>query len=539
MNSIWNNNFSAFQNRFPQLIKMLSEQNPFFSYKANPFSIENPPDFWTLQNAKNGELTAIENSSKKYLHSSYNPTREASSLIQNKELNEKSTTIFFGIGLGYHIVEWSKAFSSSDKKLVIIEPDLNHLIAAMCYTDLTSVFKIQKLVIAVSCPEEQIIHLIEDSNKINVENSGVTDSFIFENQSFVSHAEQYFKNVKAIIQRNKRKNEINAATLKKFGKLWCKNSLNNIHYLSELDYISSLKKAELPFLIIGAGPTLSQSLPYLHQLKNKMIIVCVETALHSLLKINLQPDFIILTDPQYWAYRHIAALKSPESYLITEVTAYPAVFRFNCKKILLCASQFPVGQYFEKKLNFNLGDLGTGGSVICSAWNFAYFYGAKKIYTAGMDMGFPENQTHIKGSSFEQTIHTVSTKLKSAEQFTSSSICNANAQEAKNYSGKKIITDSRMKMFAWWLEARLAACPDSKTYSLSSQSLFIPGISAINPKELLTLPDIQNKEMYLQLNNTKNNSKQASELSEQINELLKTFPQNEFLEEFPFLSEYL
>ena len=521
---------------------MLTEQNPFFTSQKLPYSNENPPSFWNLQNARNGELTAIETHSQKFLHSSYNPSREASSLIQNKELKEKSTTIFFGIGLGYQIVEWAKAFSSSDKKLVIIEPDLKHLTAAMCFTDLTEVFKIEKLVIAVCCPEEQIIHLIEDSTKINVGNSGVTDSFIFENQAFVSHAEQYFTNVKSIIQRNKRKNEINAATLKKFGKLWCRNSIKNIHHLCGLDYISSLKKTELPFLIIGAGPTLTQTLPYLHELKNKMIIVCVETALHSLLKINLQPDFIILTDPQYWAYRHIAALKAPESYLITEVTAYPSVFRFNCKKILLCASQFPVGQYFEKKLNLNLGDLGTGGSVICSAWNFAYFCGAKKIYTAGMDMGFPENQTHVKGSSSEQTIHTISTKLNSAEQFTSYAICSANAQEAKNYSGKKIITDSRMKMFAWWLESRIAACPDAKTYSLSSDSLFIPGITPIKPEELLQLPDIQNKEMFLQPEISRENEKtspRTGALNEQLDELLKTFPQNDFLEEYPFLSEYI
>lgn len=540
MNSIWNNNFTAFQNRFPQLTKMLSEQIPEFSAQKIPYSIENPPTFWEIQNAKNGELTAKE--SGLFLHSAYNPGREASSLIQNKELNEKSTTIFLGIGLGYHIKEWAKAFSSSQKKLVIIEPDPYHLMAAMCFTNLAEIFKIEKLVIAVCCPQDQIIHLIEDASKINIGNTGVTDSFIFENKAFMIHEEKYFSDVKAIIQRNKRKNEINAATLKKFGKLWCKNSLTNINQLSKLDYISSLKKTNAPFLILGAGPTLSDILPHLNELKNKMIIVCVETALHALLKINFQPDFIILTDPQYWAYRHIAGLNAPESFLITEITAFPAVFRFNCKKTFLCSSQFPVGQYFEKKLKLDLGDLGTGGSVICSAWNFAHYCGAKEIYTAGMDMGFPGNQTHIKGSSSEQTYHTLSTRISSAEKFTSSSICSAASQIAKSYSGEKIITDSRMKMFAWWLESRIAACPEVKTFSLSEKSLFIPGITPIIIDEVLKLPDITNeKNDFINSSNSSNekSSSQASILQNKLNELLKAFPQNDFLDEYPFLVEYL
>ena len=79
------------------------------------------------------------------------------------------------------------------------------------------------------------------------------------------------------------------------------------------------------------------------------MIVCVDTALHACLKQNVEPDFIILTDPQYYASLHLEFLSSPSSILITEIAAYPSVLRFRCKETVLYSSMFPIGQFFEGK----------------------------------------------------------------------------------------------------------------------------------------------------------------------------------------------
>ena len=62
---------------------------------------------------------------------------------------------------------------------------------------------------------------------------------------------------------HQRKNEINAATLKKFGKLWCRNSIKNLAQYGKRGGVGSLENKAfddegkaLPFLIIGAGPSL-------------------------------------------------------------------------------------------------------------------------------------------------------------------------------------------------------------------------------------------------------------------------------------------
>lgn len=535
MNLIWNNNIKAFSTRFPALSQIYSKEiEKISNQKSNQFIFENCN--LEIYTAKNGQLTAKDNSIS--LHSSYNPEREAANALNNPEIQEKSALIFYGFGLGYHAVQAALKFPL--KKLILIEPDIFRLFAALCVIDWTPVFNHKQLVLAAGCPQESILGLIEASDKVNIGNTGVSDAYIFDLPAFTAHSQSYFNDIRTIIKRNQRKNEINAATLKKFGKLWIRNSLKNLIQLKSCNPVSVFNNEkfratfnEIPFLILGAGPSLQKVLPYLNELKKRCIIVCVETALHTLLRNNLQPDFIILSDPQFWAYRHIAGLKAPESILITEVSAYPSVFRFNCKKIMLCSSQFPIGQFAEKKLDYYLGDLGTGGSVASSAWNFAYYCGAKTIYTAGLDLGFPKKQTHIKGSSAEQSFHTFSVKTKTAENYTASVLFGANAQADVDYKGNKLITDSRMKMFAWWFEARLAACKDVKTFTLCPESLKIPGIEVSELNDLITLPVIEKKKEEL-LNKKCNLAFDTQKLDALIN----NFPKEEFLLEYDFLRPY-
>ncbi len=248
---------------------------------------------------------------------------------------------------------------------------------------------------------------------------------------------------------------------------------------------------------------------------------------------------MILTDPQFWAYRHIAGLSAPQSVFITEVSAYPSVFRFDCRNLLLCASQFPVGAFTQSKLRLTPGDLGTGGSVASSAWNFAHLAGAREIFVAGLDFAFPGKQTHIKGSAAEQTWHTLSSRLSSPDKFTASALYSANATIGRDYTGSPVLTDSRMKMFAWWFEARLASCPETKTYTLGPQGLSVPGIVPASLDELLSRPSAAaSKITFLKTAAMAHSQLSPAQLS-QLNELITQLPRQDFLSEYPFLQEYL
>ncbi len=438
-----------------------------------------PVPFWLVMRAKNGSSTAAENGV--LLHSSYNPERESIQAVQKSDFASCTAAVFYSCGLGYTPTAYAQLHP--DRTLIIIEPSPAYFFAALTLLDWTPVFACQSCIIALCCTPETVIPLVEQA--------GTEHCAFFSVPAHMAHAQRYFDTVRLLVGRNRRKDSINSATLEKFGRLWLRNSCANAKQYSVLDGVNmySGRGANLPFTIVAAGPSLEETLPYLAEIKKRSVIVCVDTALRACVRAGVEPDFIIIADPQYYAYRHIAGLASPSSVLITEAAVYPAVYRFPCRKTVLCSSFFPIGQWFEKLFGTK-GDLGAGGSVASAAWNFAYLAGSREIYTAGLDLSFPGRKTHIRGSTFEQTAHTVSLRTHPAESINLPALFSGGTEYGRDYTGAPVLTDARMKMFAWWFESRLAGCTDARTYTFSRKGLAVPGIVPADFDSLLSKPCI-------------------------------------------------
>ena len=470
-NELYIKNINAFKERFPELFTII-EPNLLPNH-----NVPQLPDDITFQQTKNGSWTALYEGT--LLHSSYNPEREAEKLVSAVADKEFSAGVFLGVGLGYAPVCFANKFPQ--KTLVIIEPDVNRLVAAFYVTDWAQVFRQPSCVLLTGATQPQIIALLE---KV-----GLDDCSFFHNPAHELHAPQFFHALKQLIDRNKQKQKINSRTLKTFSHLWFNNMCRNIEQMALRTGIAAFENraAGIPACVIAAGPSLDDVIPFLGELKKRCILICVDTALRACLRAGIQPHFVVLTDPQYWNARHIEGLSAPNTILITDTAAYPSVFRFNCKSIHLCSSFFPLGQYIEKRTYIN-GKLGTGGSVASTSWDFARFCGCKTIYVAGLDLGFPDGKTHTKGSTFEEKAYLDANRLKNAETFISGALFGANTTTAKSYSGNPIKTDNRMSLYAWWFESRCAEFPDVHTASLTPESLAIHGITAAQISAVISQP---------------------------------------------------
>ncbi len=516
MNSFWNKNLELFKKRFAPLFEQLKEHYKLDSALSD---IQNSFNFWAIEQSKSGELTAKENSL--YLHSAYAPLREAQSIFKANKTPKTECALFLSMGLGYAPLFWAQ--NAPDDTIIIVEPEPLYFFAALNFVDFSSLFNHKKLILLLNADISVLPSLVESSG-------GFFHTAVIENKAQTNHAKEYFSLLNNLIERNRQKEKINSATLEKFSKLWLKNSCRNLKAFAMLDGVNIYKDKcpqNLPCLLVSAGPSLSEILAVLSELKKRCLVVAVDTALRALLKAGVEPDFIVLTDPQYYAFCHIAGLKSPSSILITESAAWPAVYRFKCKKIVLTSSLFPLGKYFEKRLG-QKGELGAGGSVSTTAWDFCRLIGTKKIYCAGLDLGYPKLESHIRGSLFEEKAHRQSFRLKPSEQILSTSLFHANTTKALDYDGNEIFTDDKMKMFAWWFESQNQKYTQIESFSLCKKSLAIPGFKYKNVEEILIEEEkLKERELFFNSQNATDKDAQIQNIQNKEKNFIQTL--NTFL----------
>ncbi len=536
MISIWNKNISLFKNRFPALYETLVSEIPNFLGEEKTDN-EIPKDsylqilneqfpFYKFSLAKNGALTTSENSLA--IHSAYNPQREAEQAAEKNTDTQKEIFIFAGIGLGYLPQTCAKKFPQ--KTFVVLEPDAPHFFAALACLDFEELFKIEKLFFIIGASEEQAASLVENAG-------GFENAQVFLTNAQAAHAEKYFEKFFSLEKQNAQKSQVNTNTLERFGTLWLKNSARNLLemqrlcganiFFDEAKYAEKNSLNSLPSVILAAGPSLEKVLPHLAKIKERAILIALDTSLRTVLRAGVEPDFIVLTDPQFQAAQHIAGLSSPSSILILESAVYPSAFRFDCRKKILISSLFPLGKFIESRLG-KKGELSSGGSVATTAWEFARAIGSEKIFFAGLDLGFPQKKTHTKGSTFEEAAHIFSTRTNSAESALCKILFSAKNKIAFDYDGKKIITDERMTLFANWFENKIAAISPEKnsahTFTFSREGLFINGIDFFPLEEFLEFPKItEQKKDFFEHAEKKNSAYEKNEFDAVIEKLKNQF----------------
>ncbi|MCQ2613178.1 MAG: DUF115 domain-containing protein [Treponemataceae bacterium] len=470
-------NALLFSERFPALSEMCGIRG------------DKAPDYRLIQEqikfekARNGMISARYDGA--LLHSAYNPAAEAqkqiSGLFARDENKTKDILVFFGFGLGYAVNEAARVFP--EKTIVVVEPDLIRLQTAFCALDWAPVFALKKIIFFVGTKHQNIIGILEKQ--------GLKNCLVIRNPAFEKHNQKYFADLQTLINRNIQKAATNAKTLKTFSKLWFSNSVKNMMRLSECRGISCFKgifaESDIPALVVAAGPSLDRILPQLSRLKEHCVLICVDTALRALVNAGIEPDFVLVVDPQYWNARHFDRLKTPGSFLVTEIASYPSVFRFECKEILLGSSMFPLGKYLEQKTEIK-GELAAGGSVSSTAWDFARYLGCRKIYLAGLDLSFPKGRTHTRGSTFEEKAFTGSLRLNPAETWLTSALYGAQPVTKSDYNGNPLLSDNRMALYAWWFESNCSRFAENggQTFTLTPESLAIPGIKVADAEELLS-----------------------------------------------------
>lgn len=448
-----------------------------------------PIEFLDILKNKNDNLDIslelIETKSKKYsakvfkdnksifLHSAYDPEKEAETLIKEIE-KDLDLAFIFGIGAGYLI----NALKKLNVAIAVIEPSIKF------FNLLIDNFKLDRIL------EDNITFFIggddiEDIEKfISLTNTKKVKFFITRSYSVLFNEEALFYQQKVLSIVDKK--IININTISRFDKLWAYNIASNVVEISTRYGVNKFfnKYKNIPAVIVSAGPSLEKNITKLKEMKNKALIIAVDTAMKPLYSRNISPHFVITIDPQKKNSKYFRNVNFKDAVLIAESSVdKEAIDSFN-GEIYFINSIFPLAKYFMESLG-NRGDITTGGSVSTAAYDFAIKVGANPIIMVGLDLSFPNYQTHIKGSYHEENFFTEIYKLDSYDSRIYKVLIGGNLREEKNIYKEKVWTDSRFDMYKNWFEEQCIKNNKIKFYNATEGGITINGMDNIKLEELI------------------------------------------------------
>ncbi len=469
-------------NFFRRNLDILRQQHPYIDSKVFKRA---PSDELNIVSTPSGAPTGIIDGN--FIHSKYNPVKEARRIIKREVQDEITLCIFYGFGLGY--LEEAFHTFNPDIPIAVIEPDIALFLKALHSRDLSDL---------LSSP--RIIWFLEEkpeSTIMKIENMPLAGLQIIRLRSVFMKNTQYYQRLDILLQSLLDRKNVNINTLTRFGRLWVRNLLQNIEIFIKAPGISNLVNffSGIPSLVLAAGPSLDQVLPHLKELKKRLLIISVDTSFKLCLKQGIEPDFLIIVDPQYWNTRHLDWTDPKNTVLISESSTHPRVFRSLYLPTSFISSFFPLGQFMES-ITGQKGVIGTGGSVSTTAWDFARTIGAHPIYMAGLDLGFPQKKTHCRGAFFEEQMHILSSRLRPAEMSIYRYLQEANLFLTASNSKSTCYTDRRMVIYKWWFENQMKQYSMNSarailSYNLSQEGVKIEGMPYINISRLLNLPPIR------------------------------------------------
>ncbi len=337
-----------------------------------------------LEQSRSGPLTAkIQN---KYIHSSYNPEKEALNFYKKwkEEQPEQKRTFIILIepGLGYLIPLIRKEYNPGNIGVIFLHSESwNYCKKKQLLTGIPHILYNKQRI------QQDLDRLLKDQP---MESLGIMEwkasARIFEDRkkSLDRDLLSFFNLMQA-----------NHLTERRFARLWFGNCIKNF---LRYNYNTLVQASFTPAILAASGPSLERHIPAIKKNMTAYTIVALPSSLCILQAHDIQPDLLLTTDPGYYAAEHLRYLP-PETLTAAPLSArlipYPnslAGFRQNmfAESLILKEKELPA--------------LPERGTVAATALDFLQNMGIPQIYICGLDFCMEDIKSHAKPHSFDPLI---------------------------------------------------------------------------------------------------------------------------------------
>ena len=489
-------------------INYLRKKYPHIREKLKTLEETDHRDF-QIEDTKRGNKTLvyIKDGKKQYLHSKYDPIREAEALVEEYKGTKDSHIVFYGTGLGYHIEAFIKENPNND--FYIIEPQAEILEAFLSIRNLSK--GEYRNIKGISLGIEGILSDMDEF--LDIQRG---DTVIVELPSHKQLLEEDYKVFSEIITNLARGKRSSIITEYAFQKRWIVNSMMNLKEVINSPNILIEKKGEFenkPAILVAAGPSLNEEIENIRYIKDNGLayIFSVGSAINTLIHHNIYPDATLSYDPSDPIEENQNVLGLLKEHNITEI---PLIFgtsigfrnleNYPGKMYHMVTSQDTVAPYYLGASDENMMDIVSDApSIAVVTMQLLENLGFSPIVLAGQNLGYLGKSQYSAGISYHK-------ELTDQEE--------ANSKTVEDVYGNMIGTNDGYNGMRNQMESYIAVMDKGRVINTTKGGAKIAGAEFRELKDIIN-NDLKEKvfnENWLEGNKTNYNKETISQRTEDM-----------------------
>jgi hypothetical protein len=388
------------------------------------------------------------------------PASEGRTLAESVDLSKHAAVVAMGFALGHHVralVERVKR----DGIVFVFEPDVALLRSVLERADCSG---------WIGSPTLRILTDAEDTAAISAAVSGA-ETLVSLGTTILHHpasrarlgaASEAFGRSFAHVMKAVRTTVL--TTLVQVEST-LRNLLQNIDHYATCEGIKELKDLARgrAAVVVSAGPSLERNIELLCRpgVRDRVVIIAVQTVLKTLLARGVRPHFVTALDYHEISRRFYEGLTAGDVEgvtLVVEAKANPAILESFPGRIR-CVGDAVLDGVLGEELARDLGEIQPGATVAHLAYYLARHLGCDPVILVGQDLGFTDGQYYAGGAAIHRVWGSELGEFRTLEMFEWERIVRMRAllRRTTDQLGRPVYTDEQMSTYLVQFERDFAA----------------------------------------------------------------------------------
>ena len=355
-----------------------------------------PKHFRYHDSSKGVLLKTIQGDREFPSHGPNKPDRLIERWFNNLQLKKESLYMITGFGDGMHIRHFLKN-SSGGTYVMVCEKDPALLRETFSRIDCSDILSNDRILLGTGECDDDFFKDLQSAAML-----GLSDVSGLVYSPFHCVDEAYYDRTRNEMVRQylivRPLMEVNLRT----GINLQENTFENMRHMATSPDVGELagQFEDVPFILVGAGPSLDDSINFLRAVQNKAIIVTSNSPYRKLINSGITPHLVVTADPLEPTLAGFENVRLDHVPLACPFSAYPEIVRRFSGRILSWVTFSPIVDALKEFLGEKPGTpIMEQGTVSGCVLDLSRLLGCRKVVLVGQDMCVREDGKYYTDDS--------------------------------------------------------------------------------------------------------------------------------------------